>query len=40
MSKEELIKKPNNAVATNMFEADANMGMDKMTQDDRDWETR
>ena len=34
MSKEELIKKPNNAVATNMFEADANMGMDKMTQED------
>jgi hypothetical protein len=34
MSKEELIKKPNNAVATNVFEADANMGMDKMTQED------
>ena len=34
MSKEELIKKPNNAIATNVFEADANMGMDKITQED------
>ena len=34
MSKEELIKKKENALATNVFEADANMGMDKMTQED------
>ena len=34
MSKEELIKKKENALATNVFEADANMGMDKITQED------
>ena len=34
MSKEELIKKKENALSTNVVEADANMGMDKMTQED------
>ena len=34
MSKETLIKKPNTALAAPAFEADANLGMENITQDD------